>query len=329
MISLEFSLRLCGPLIKCLSEVDASLLYAATGFVDAEAVETVSGAAEEVKIVVGDFAVPRAVYERWREAVRVYPGHVGNLYIGRRGLVSGGAPLVAKWMYSRVAANLAAVLPPAAVKELEEYFHAKLWSKALPLTEDAVVDASAEVILRSPYARDAKRANEALAEALGRDLARCFTAFHPGSCARLVANALRKKYSNCEAEEVCAAADVHKRVSPRRLLSAPDDAYLAGHPVCWIRSLAANILEERRSFKSGIEAYTAMLTSAAETCRGELKRLAEEELAKLQDEAYRNEAMWTIPYRLLPLALTLPAVGCRIEGKTRRDGRSIRQIHCH
>ena len=72
-----------------------------------------------------------------------------------------------------------------------------------------------------------------------------------------------------------------------------------------------------------------MLAFAAETCRGELKRLAEEELAKLQDGAYRNEAMWTIPYRLLPFALTLPAVGCRIEGKTRRDGRSIRQIHCH
>ncbi len=327
MISLGLSL--CGPLIKCLSEVDASLLYAATGFVDAEAVEVVSSTAEEVKIVVGDFAVPRAVYERWREVVRVYPGHAGNLYIGRRGFVSGGAPLVAKWLYSGGAVNFAAVLPPAAVKEVEEYFHTKLWSRSLPLTEDATVDAAAESLLRSPYARDASRANEALAEALGGDLARCFMAFDPGSCARLVANALRKRYGRCEAEEVCAAADVHKRVSPRRLLSAPDNAYLAGHPVCWIRSFATSLLENRRSFRSGIEAYIAMLASAAETCRGELKRLAEEELAKLQDEVYRNEAMWTIPYRLLPLALTLPAVGCRIESKMRRDGRSIRQIHCH
>jgi len=38
--------------------------------------------------------------------------------------------------------------------------------------------------------------------------------------------------------------------------------------------------------------------------------------------------MWTIPYRLPPLALNLPAMGCRIEGQTRREGRAIRHINC-
>jgi len=71
-----------------------------------------------------------------------------------------------------------------------------------------------------------------------------------------------------------------------------------------------------------------MLKAAAEDCPRRLRAPAEEELARLQDGAYRNEAMWTIPYRLLPLALTLPAIGCRIGGSTRRDGRSIRQIIC-
>jgi hypothetical protein len=67
---------------------------------------------------------------------------------------------------------------------------------------------------------------------------------------------------------------------------------------------------------------------AAEDCPRRLRAQAEEELERLKDKAYRNEAMWTIPYRLLPLALTLPAIGCRIEGRTRRDGRAIRYINC-
>jgi hypothetical protein len=67
---------------------------------------------------------------------------------------------------------------------------------------------------------------------------------------------------------------------------------------------------------------------AAEDCPRRLRAQAEEELERLKDKACRNEAMWTIPYRLLPLALTLPAIGCRIEGQTRRDGRTIRRIYC-
>jgi hypothetical protein len=88
------------------------------------------------------------------------------------------------------------------------------------------------------------------------------------------------------------------------------------------------LVEERRSFKSGIEAHEAMLKAAAEDCPRRLRAQAEEELERLKDGAYRNEAMWTIPYRLLPLALTLPAIGCRIEGQTRRDGRTIRHVIC-
>jgi hypothetical protein len=71
-----------------------------------------------------------------------------------------------------------------------------------------------------------------------------------------------------------------------------------------------------------------MLKAAAEDCPRRLKTPAEEELERLKDGAYRNEAMWTIPYRLLPLALTLPAIGCRIVGQARKDGRHIRHLVC-
>ncbi|MFP3200621.1 MAG: hypothetical protein RXR06_12175 [Thermoproteus sp.] len=328
MIRLEFGLSLCGPLIKCLAEIGAETLSAATSFVDAEALEELAKTAEAVRVVVGDYAVPREVYERWRDAVRIYPGHAGNLYIGARGLAAGGAPLTAAGLRSPAAANFAALVPPAVLREAEGYFSG-LWRRAQPLAEDAAVDASAEDLLRAPHAGEARRANERLAEALGPGAARCLAEFRPGDCARPVAEALRERYRGCgRVEEACAAADVHREVSPRRLLAAPDSAHLAGHPACWLRAFAVRLVEERRGFRSGIEAYEAMLKAAAEDCPRRLRAPAEEELARLQDGAYRNEAMWTIPYRLLPLALTLPAIGCRIEGSTRRDGRSIRQIIC-
>jgi hypothetical protein len=83
MFRLEF--RLCGPLVRCLAEIGAESLSAVTSFVDAEALEELAKAAGAVRVVVGDYAVPREVYEKWRDAVRIYPGHVGNLYIGARG----------------------------------------------------------------------------------------------------------------------------------------------------------------------------------------------------------------------------------------------------
>ena len=327
MFQLEFGLRLCGPLVKCLAEIGAESLSAVTSFVDAEALEELAKTAEAVRVVVGDYAVPREVYEKWRDAVRIYPGHAGNLYIGARGLATGGAPLTAAGLRNPAATNFAALMPPAVLKEAEGYFH-ELWRKAQPLAEDAAVDAAAEELLRAPHAGAARRANEKLAEALGPDAARCLAEFRPRDCARPVAAALRERYKKCEVEEVCAAADVHREVSPRRLLAAPDSAHLAGHPACWLRAFAVRLVEERRSFNSGIEAYEAMLKAAAEDCPRRLKAPAEEELERLKDGAYRNEAMWTIPYRLLPLALTMPAIGCRIVGQTRKDGRTIRQIHC-
>ena len=69
MIRLEFGLSLCGPLIKCLAEIGAETLSAATSFVDAEALEELAKTAEAVRVVVGDYAVPREVYEKWRDAV--------------------------------------------------------------------------------------------------------------------------------------------------------------------------------------------------------------------------------------------------------------------
>ena len=93
MFRLEF--RLCGPLVRCLAEIGAGSLSAVTSFVDAEALEDLAKTAEAVRVVVGDYAVPREVYEKWRDAVRIYPGHAGNLYIGARGLAAGGALLTA------------------------------------------------------------------------------------------------------------------------------------------------------------------------------------------------------------------------------------------
>jgi hypothetical protein len=130
--------------------------------------------------------------------------------------------------------------------------------KAQPLAEDA----AAEELLRAPHAGAARRANEKLAEALGPDAAQCLAEFRPRDCARPVAETLRERYRRCEVEEVCAAAEVHREVSPRRLLAAPDSAHLAGHPVCWLRAFAVRLVEERRSFKSGIETYEAMLKAA-------------------------------------------------------------------
>jgi len=69
MFRLEFGLRLCGPLIKCLAEIGAESLSAVTSFVDAEALEELAKTAEAVRVVVGDYAVPREVYEKWRDAV--------------------------------------------------------------------------------------------------------------------------------------------------------------------------------------------------------------------------------------------------------------------
>jgi hypothetical protein len=51
---------------------------------DKKRLEELAKATGAVRVVVGDYAVPREVYEKWRDAVRMYPGHAGNLYIGAR-----------------------------------------------------------------------------------------------------------------------------------------------------------------------------------------------------------------------------------------------------
>ena len=139
MIRLEF--RLCGPLMKCLAEISAESLSAVTSFVDAEALEEPAKTADALRVVVGDYAVPSEVYEKWRDAVRIYLGHAGNLYIGARGLATDGAPFTAAELRNPAAANFAAPMPPAVLKEAEGYFR-ELWRKAQPLAEDAVTDAA-------------------------------------------------------------------------------------------------------------------------------------------------------------------------------------------
>ncbi len=55
---LEFGLRLCGPLVRCLAEIGAESLSAVTSFVDAEALEELAKTA--------DASTP---YGRYREAL--------------------------------------------------------------------------------------------------------------------------------------------------------------------------------------------------------------------------------------------------------------------
>jgi hypothetical protein len=67
LFRLGFSL--CGPLVKCLAEIGAGSLSAVTSFVDAETLEEFAKTADAVRVVVGDYAIPREVYEKWRDAV--------------------------------------------------------------------------------------------------------------------------------------------------------------------------------------------------------------------------------------------------------------------
>jgi len=144
MIRLGFELSLRGPLVKCLAEIGAESLSAVTSFVDAEALEELAKATGAVRVVVGDYAITCEVYEKWRDVVRIYPGHGGNLYIGAMGLATGGAPLTAAGLRNPAAANFAALMPPPVLKEAEEYF-CELWKKAQPLAEDAVMDTASEL----------------------------------------------------------------------------------------------------------------------------------------------------------------------------------------
>jgi hypothetical protein len=69
LFRLAFELRLCGLLVRCLAEIGAESLSAVTSFVDAEELEELAKATGAVRVVVGDYAVPREVYEKWRDAV--------------------------------------------------------------------------------------------------------------------------------------------------------------------------------------------------------------------------------------------------------------------
>jgi hypothetical protein len=69
MFRLEFGLRLCGPLVRCLAEIGAESLSAVTSFVDAETLEELAKTAGAARVVAGDYAVPREVYDKWRDAV--------------------------------------------------------------------------------------------------------------------------------------------------------------------------------------------------------------------------------------------------------------------
>lgn len=312
-------------------------LYAAAGLVDEEGLEAASRAAGELRVLVGDSGpVPRPVYERWREVVRVYPSLHAKFYIfaedaGPSAALVGSADLTAGGLRGNLEAVV--LIRGEAARPLADMFN-RLWARALPLTEDYVADwEGPEEALRKPWGEAVKRANERLAEILGVS-AHCLSRHDPLNCARLVARAVRSRFEGCgDLPENCAARATG--VSAKALLSAPPSAVLAGHYVCWARALAARLLEGKVGrLDSGMEAYEAAVQAGAESCWGEAKRAAEEELERLEDSNYRdNYVRWPIPYRLLFLAMTLPATGCRILGRevrTKKRGvaRVERELYC-
>lgn len=330
--------EICRSLFECLGALGRSQrLYAATGLVDEEGLETASRVAGELRVLTGDAGpVPRLVYDKWREVVRIYPGLHAKFYIfgedsGPSAALVGSADLTAGGLRGNLEAIV--IIRGEATRLLADMFN-KLWAKALPLTEDYVADwEGPEEALRKTWGEAVKRANERLAEILGVST-HCLFRHDPLNCARVVASAVRSRFEECgDLPENCAARAAG--ISTKTLLSAPPSAVLAGHYVCWARALAAKALEGRvRRLSSGMEVYEAAVRAGAESCWGEAKRAAEEELKRLEDNDYRdNYVRWRIPYRLLFLAMTLPAVGCRIVGREvkTKGGRVIRverELYC-
>jgi hypothetical protein len=256
------------------------------------------------------------VYENeiWRGVIKIYPGlHAKFLVInGGDVAVFGSSDLTAGGLRGNYELNM--IVKGQLAKRLAKLFDT-LWNRAVPITKDHVWNEAPEDLLRKPREAAVRAVNERLAELLSVD-PHCFSRFRP-ECAKEVASAMRRKYVGKMLPENCAAAAAG--VSPHLLISAPDSAVLAGHYVCWARALAREILEGRvkpADLDSGYKIYEAAVEAGAERCPGAAKRDALEELKRLENEDYRDSSVRRpIPYRMLFLAATLPAVGCCISGK--------------
>jgi hypothetical protein len=64
--------------VRTLNRLTVFIGRAVTSFVDAEALEEVVKTADAVRAVVGDYAVPCEVYEKWRDTVRIHPDNAGT-----------------------------------------------------------------------------------------------------------------------------------------------------------------------------------------------------------------------------------------------------------
>ena len=338
---------ICHRLDECLGRArrlgGLTSLNAATGFIDYDglsyALNYLSGVGD-IRVVVGDLgSVPRVVYERWRDVIRVYPDLHAKLYLLGNGLaIVGSANLTRGGLYGNVELNVM-IRDGELYERLMNYFD-ELWRAAKPLTEDYVEDVE-EVEVRNArrgVAEFVNRVNKALASILGIN-EKCLTTFNPVQCSIIVAEAINRRFrdcsdlpENCVVEAVAKALNLEVRELARRLMREPGSAIVAGHHLCWVRTFI-NLLRTGRvdvdELGSGIKIYEAMVRAASRECPERAGKAANEELERLKDERYRdNYVRWKIPYRLLPLALVLPITNCRLVGTRRKGGSMLRKLVC-
>ncbi len=323
----------CFSLSKCFESIGAfKELHVATGVIDAFALRYVQQFAADIRVLVADLGpIPRTVFNNWRDIVKVLSGLHSKLYLTEKKAIIGSANLTLGGLFRNEELNII-ISEERTVRRLHDYFN-RLWDEARDLTEDLVEDID-EPSVGSTRLAPIEKVNRLLTKMLGVD-ARCLTTFNPGECARKMANAIREgaKSIQCnDIEENCIAGKVHKHVKPVDIIKGADSAVVAGHPLCWVKSLISAIKNRYINVKgldSGMKIYEAMVHMGSNMCSGIAKRLAHEELNKLSREQYRDGYVrWPISYRLLPLALTLPSIGCMIEGRIREDGRKIRRLKC-
>ncbi len=340
---MDVIIDICHRLDECLDKArslgDLTSFNAAAGFVDHNGLSYVLNyldGASDVKIVVGDLGpVPRVVYERWRDVIKVYPDLHAKLYLFGNGVaVVGSANLTAGGLYGNVELNL--LIRGELYDKLARYFE-ELWRSAKPLTEDYVEDVE-EVEARRGAAKLVDRVNEALAKVLKVDK-KCLAELQPTRCPAIVAEAVNKGFrtcrdlpENCVVEAVAGSLGLRVAELARRLMRGPDSAIVAGHPLCWAKAFAAVLRAGRvkvDELSSGVKIYEAMVKVASRECPGRAGEAAGEELARLSNEDYKDDYVrWKIPARLLPLALVLPVTGCRLAGVRRAGGTVLRRLDC-
>lgn len=337
----------CHRLKECLDKArglgDLSLFNAATGFIDYNGLSYVLNylnRLSDVRIVIGDLGpVPRAVYEKWRDIVRVYPDLHTKLYLfGNSIAVVGSANLTVGGVYSNVELNVL-IRDRRLYDKLARYFEG-LWRGAKQLTEDYVEDVE-EVEIRRVKHRSAEfvnRVNEALVKILGVD-EKCVTEFHPERCSVIVAAAVNERFRNCDdLPENCVVKAVADEINlsaeelARQLVRGSGFAVVAGHPLCWARAFVTLLKTGRVNvdeLNSGVKIYEAIVKAALKECPSWAGEVAREELERLSNESYKNNYVrWKISYRLLPLAFVLPVIGCRLVGVRRRNDTVLRRLDC-